>query len=1230
MDIEKASIEEKRLAAVRACGLIGNEPIQSFDRIVRLAQATANVPTALVSIVDAEKIWIKASIGFGVDSLPSEGAFCRLGVEASDILWIEDTRTCSEFSSHEFVVGEPFVRFYAGAPILLPSGDAVGVLAIADQSPRPYCANLAQQLQDLAALASDQIELRRRELSVGRERAMFERLEKLAGVGFLRIERGKDEMFWSPGAYHLLGRDPNEPMPTQSEQMRRFPDQSQVFAGLTLKAMQTGEILRADLPEMPYWLEGRKLTAAINPGVQDDGTWDFVEIAVIDETVAKTALQKACDSENMMRMAHGLVDAATWEINFKNKTAEYVDCSTKLFQFAPSYREYIKDPFVNVHPSDKTRCKSEWDQHDWTKGPLRFEYRIASSDDVERYALSVCHVELAETGMPSRAFGIVMETTAARLATQKLEAALKDAQTAQHRFELANRIASAEIFEIDHENRRISSSNSPKALIRDLGTYDDFIADPWKSIHPEDVDEAKSTWIAHDWATGPYRHECRALPDGGPQRWMRFVTHQDHDAKGNALRSINFVIDTTHERNAIEASVASAKRLSAVSERLGLAMSIADAAVFECDFEKQTVVFSEKAERILGRTITFDEYVRDPGIFTHPTERKAVINAIMQHDWSAGPYKADVPLAFPAASRENARWGRFATQLILNEFGVATRLLCFVTDITGEKSAQFALAAAATKQAEARETMELAIEMAGAIVWEHDWATHEFIVDEKAAVRSKIRRPDSVGLDVILGVVHPSERRKVRRAFEQLMISDVPFCSDQRFAMEDGSYEWHQCHIKIIRDANGNPIRTIGFAKNVHEAKLAEQRLIDAERRANEASLAKNDFLANMSHEIRTPLNGIVGVASMLSQSTLNPAQKEMADLISSSGELLERVLNDVLDYAKIEAGQLTIEAAPFNLGEALKSVTGLFAERARDKGIEFVCKMSKDVDAEYFSDAIRLRQIVSNLLSNATKFTDHGSVTLEVDVQADSVEEASNGSTIVIRVIDTGIGFDAETRDRLFSRFEQADASITRKFGGTGLGLAISQQLATMMGGSLSAEGELGVGATFVATIRAPRLVSRCTEAAVIESRTEVAETFDRPIRILVAEDNPNNRRVMALLLAPLEADIMMVENGALAVDAVMTQAFDVVLMDVQMPIMDGHTAMRTIRTWERETQRAPIPIIAVTANAMDHHILESAQAGANQHLAKPINPQALIDCIALALELAEENALRNAEKAA
>jgi|GEM_PF-3160687 len=1230
MEIEIASIEEKRLAAVRACGLSGNEPIHSFDRIVRLAQATANVPIALVSIVDEDKIWIKASIGFGVDSLPSKGAFCRVGVETSEILWIEDTLTCPEFSKHEFVVGEPFVRFYAGAPILLPSGDAVGVLAIVDQKPRPYCADLAQQLQDLAALASDQIELRRRELSVGRERAMFERLEKLAGVGFLRIERGKDEMFWSPGAYHLLGRDLNEPMPTQSEQMQRFPDQSGVFADLTMQAMMSRGMLRADLPEMPYWLEGRKLTAAINPSVQGDGAWDFVEIAVIDETVAKTALQKARDSENLMRMAHKLVDAATWEINFKNKTAEYVDSSTKLFEFAPDYRDYIKDPFVNVHSDDKARCKAEWDNHDWAKGPLRFEYRIASTDEVERYALSVCHIEVSEAGQPLRAFGIVMETTATRLATKKLQAALQDAQTAQNRFELANRIASAEIFEIDHENRSISASDSPKALIRDLGTYADFIANPWRSIHPDDVALAKSTWIAHDWATGPYRHECRALPNDGPQRWMRFVTHQDHDAEGKALRSINFVIDTTHERNAIEASIASAQRLSAVSDRLGLAMSIADAAVFECDFEKQTVVFSEKAERILGRTITFDEYVRDPGIFTHPTERKAVISAIMKHDWAAGPYKADVPLAFPAAPRENARWGRFATQIIHNEFGVAVRLVCFVTDVTDEKAAEHRLAAAATKQAEARETMELAIEMAGAIVWEHDWATHEFIVDEKSAIRSKIKRPDSVGLDVILGVVHPSERRKVRRAFEQLLVSDMPFCSDQRFAMEDGSYEWHQCHIKIIRDTNGTPVRTIGFAKNVHEAKIAEQRLIDAERRANEASLAKNDFLANMSHEIRTPLNGIVGVASMLSRSTLDPAQKEMADLISSSGELLERVLNDVLDYAKIEAGQLTIEAAPFNLGETLKSVTGLFAEQAREKGIDFICKVSKDVDADYFSDAIRLRQIVSNLLSNATKFTDQGSVTLEVDVQADSHGENSNGNIITIRVMDTGIGFDAETRDRLFSRFEQADASITRKFGGTGLGLAISQQLATMMGGTLSAEGELGVGATFVATIRAPRVENLSEQTQAINSDPVESQESERPIRILVAEDNANNRRVMALLLAPLEADVMMVENGALAVDAVMSQSFDVVLMDVQMPIMDGHTAMRTIRAWERETGRAPVPIIAVTANAMDHHILESAQAGANQHLAKPINPQALIDCIALALELAEETASASSEKAA
>ena len=381
------------------------------------------------------------------------------------------------------------------------------------------------------------------------------------------------------------------------------------------------------------------------------------------------------------------------------------------------------------------------------------------------------------------------------------------------------------------------------------------------------------------------------------------------------------------------------------------------------------------------------------------------------------------------------------------------------------------------------------------------------------------------------------------------------------------------------------------------------RRLRFAQHRAELASQSKSEFLSNMSHEIRTPLNGVVGVADLLASAGLPERERKMAELIRDSGRTLERLLSDVLDLARIESGRLMLRDEAFDLAPCLRQTAGLFAPHAQAKGLCFEARIAPEAHVLVRGDITRLRQIVSNLLSNAIKFTASGTVGLSVDAEC-----RSERLWLSLSVRDTGIGFDQATGARLFQRFEQADGSITRRYGGTGLGLAISRSLAEAMGGDLEAASTPGEGAVFTLRLGLPLAVDGTNEAA---PEPLAAAPTDARRRVLLAEDHPTNRRVVQLILEVVDVDLTCVEDGAAAVEAAAAQAFDLILMDMQMPVMDGLTAIRAIREREVCTGASPVRIISLTANAMPEHAEASRLAGANGHLTKPIAADKLIAAV-------------------
>ncbi|MES2343314.1 MAG: ATP-binding protein [Pseudomonadota bacterium] len=452
-----------------------------------------------------------------------------------------------------------------------------------------------------------------------------------------------------------------------------------------------------------------------------------------------------------------------------------------------------------------------------------------------------------------------------------------------------------------------------------------------------------------------------------------------------------------------------------------------------------------------------------------------------------------------------------------------------------------------------------------------------------------------------LEIVDPEHHSRIAAAAVR-MLAD-PARSEvvtARVRHKDGRWLWFQTNAKLVCE-HGVPVAVIDVSRDITEQVAKDQALREAKTEAESATRAKAEFLANVSHEIRTPMNGVLGALQLLEGEPISPEGRELMRQAADCGLMLSQLLNDVLDFSKIEAGQLDLTPEPMNVGEALDAVVALLEGQARAKGIE-LRRETVGADLWIAADPVRVRQAVFNLLGNAIKFTKAGHVAVRLTV----TPEADGQRHVRLEIEDTGVGIPLEAQPHLFERFRQAESSTARRFGGSGLGLSITRALARLMGGDIAFTSTEGVGSTFWLDFTVPSAVP--VPSAVAD------EGLLEGVRILLVEDNPTNRLVARTLLTRLGAQVAEAEDGLVGLNAARDGGFDLILMDVQMPNMDGIEATRAIRALPGPVARTPI--IGLTANVMTHQQGGYRAAGMNGVVAKPISVPALIGEIARLLE--------------
>jgi PAS domain S-box-containing protein len=1026
--------EHKRLAALDSYDVLDTLPEKEYDAITRLASYICQAPIALITLIDAERQWVKSRVGIEADYIPRVDSFCNHVILDDVIFEINDASENDTFKDNFQVIGEPFIRFYAGAPLIDPDGHRLGSLCVIDRVPRKLTQEQLDAMRTLADEVMSHMVLRRqkRELEAS-----------------LATHRDFYTLFNSSPEIHAI---------------------VDIDANIELINDAVSPIFGFDRRDMV----GRNL-------------WDFVVGNKRDHYLP--LLEKGIETQQ------------SFEMETQNIT---VSGDIKWISWCA------------IHKAGKWYCSGR---------DITYQKKILA--DLEQ--LSLVASKMINGVIISDADDKVIWTN--------------DAFTRITGFDLA-----------DVEHKRLRDILVAEAEgTRGVEEYNELI-------------EKKKS----------YQLDIYANRKNGEKVWLTLINSVLYDANGNVEKYIRLIVDITAKK-------ATEKDLNILS----FAARKSPSGTLIRDNDGRVIWMNETLEKMLGYTFAEMKGKRFGHMLLGKDTDATAYNNALQAVIEKRAYEAELQLY---RKDNTSLWGLLSNSPLMNELGEVERQITVILDITERKKADeqvklLSLVASNTTSG------VIINDKNGKVEWINP-AFEKITGYNMDDVKGKPLGDTLKGELTDVSIIERARRlSKNKKSFEVDILS----------YRKNGQPMWISVINSVILNKQGEVDKYVEVIIDISSKKRVELELIAAKEEALQLNRAKDMFISVMSHEIRTPLNAVIGISNILLEDEPRESQKENLDILKFSADNLMMLINDVLDFTKIETGNIELEKADVNLREMVHRIISSMRYKAAEKDIYLQPDIDATLPTFVIADSARLIQILLNLVSNAIKFTDTGGITIGLKV----LDESSNNIRIRFEVTDTGIGIAEDKLGTIFESFKQAEADTTRKYGGTGLGLAISKRLVELHDSRINVESVRGRGSTFSFVITFNKADSPTISA---ESKMEIGLSLS----VLVVDDNQINRILVNKVLQKWGTRVDFAENGQQALDKIMaTKGYDVVLMDVHMPIMGGLEATQILRA-EADPYFKQLPIVALTASMLSNEVNQMTDAGMNDFILKPFDPKTLYDKLA------------------
>ncbi|WP_428738645.1 PAS domain-containing protein [Sulfurimonas sp.] len=881
-----------------------------------------------------------------------------------------------------------------------------------------------------------------------------------------------------------------------------------------------------------------------------------------------------------------LVDPKDGSIVDANKSAE------KFYEY--SHEELIRLNIEEINTLSKQELKQyQQEALKNNKNSFIFQHKTKSG---EFYTVEV-HSSVVDTDMGQLLFSVIFDVTKEKQNELQLNKVLDQLSQAQ-------KIANLGIWEYNLETDILSWSDEIYDIFElDKENFSPSYKTFLDTVHPDDREKVSDAYTNSLKTKQRYKIEHRLLLDDGSIKYVEEQCDTEYDIDGNPMRSLGTVYDITNIHQ-LTTSINEEKN------RYKTLLRLASDAIFIMDIENGKLLqYSEETQKLLGYN---DEEMSQLNVIDW--DKDATLDVYKQIITSLGDTPQTIQRTHTKKDGTTYLASITSVKIRLND---KDYIYASVRDITQEKELQEQQHSLLIEQNSLLSLFDKGDSVLFKWVNNPNWSI-AYASDNVTKILGYTKEEFLSSKVVYAECIHKDDIGQVLDEVTDALTQNLDFFRHKpyRIITKSHTIRWVLDYTVTQKDINGNITHFIGYITDITEQKENEIELSKAKQAADKANAAKSEFLANMSHEIRTPLHGIIGLTDIVLETDLNKLQRDYLNKVRLSSYALLHVINDILDYSKIEAGKMEIVKSEFQLNSLLNTLVDLFSFQIHDKGLHFEVTLDEKIPNLLTGDMLRLTQILNNLIGNAIKFTSEGFI--KVDIQ--HVAQTNSQVELEFIVQDSGIGISTEQQERLFQAFEQADSSTTRKFGGSGLGLMISKQLTQMMDGDIWVKSKEGVGSDFHLRLSLEYVETDVDKELLPLTSQSVSKHIQLQLSkqksALLVEDNLTNQLVTSILLQNYGFNVSIANNGLEAVDMAEAHHYDIIFMDLQMPIMDGFSATKAIRRNDKH-----IPIIALSAAVMQRDKQLTFEAGMDHHIAKPIDKNALENIIKLYFQIDELN---------